>query len=495
MLALITAALAGALVTPALAPYNYVWLAPLAPAVLFLLLRNASTRQAWWRSWAFGSGLFGAGTSWIYVSMVEHSATPLPLAVAMTALFVIAMGLFVALPGWLWRRWFAGRYAALSFIGLWFITEWLRSWVFTGFPWLYLGYATLDTPLAAWLPVGGVWLGSLIMALAGVALAKLFVGRNLSQRLTPALLLIASTLATFYLPGQWTRAEGKPTRVALVQADIAQEVKWQRAWLDQILQRYMDLSAETDEAELLIWPETAIPTFYSIALPQLGPYLDQLEEQGRTLISGIPTARRDPQQPEDYLYHNSIAVLSGGLGVYHKQRLVPFGEYVPLEKQLRGVIDFFNLPMSSFSLPQGEQELLNFHGRRIAASVCYEIAYPELIRSSASRANLLLTVSNDTWFGNSIAPDQHMQIARARAKENGRWLIRATNNGISGLVNPAGDIVAVAPRFKQAVLSGEVQSMEGETPYQRWGVLPSLALALLLLLTGLVPRQQARFYQ
>ncbi|WP_036230616.1 apolipoprotein N-acyltransferase [Marinobacterium jannaschii] len=495
MLALIAAALAGMLVTPALAPFNYVWLAPLAPAVLFLLLRNASPRQAWWRSWAFGSGLFGAGTSWIYVSMVEHSATPQVLAIGMTALFVIAMGLFVALPGWIWRRWLAGRFAALSFIGLWFMTEWLRSWVFTGFPWLYLGYATLDTPLAAWLPIGGVWLGSLIMALAGVAIAKLLVGRNLSQRLAPALLLVITTLATFYLPTQWTRAEGEPIRVALVQADIAQEIKWKRTRLEEILQRYMDLSGEAGNAELLIWPETAIPTFYSIALPQLGPYLDQLEEQQRTLISGIPTARLDPDDGNDYLYHNSIAVLSGGLGVYHKQRLVPFGEYVPMESQLRGLIDFFNLPMSSFSLPQGEQELLNFHGRRIAASVCYEIAYPELIRESAVRANLLLTVSNDTWFGNSIAPDQHMQIARVRALENGRWLIRATNNGISGLVNPQGDIVAVAERFQQAVLSGEVQSMQGATPYQRWGQLPALLLALLLLLAGGVPRRQSRLYR
>jgi len=494
MLALIAAALAGTLVTPALAPFNHVWLAPLAPAVLFLLLRNATPRQAWWRGWAFGTGLFGAGTSWIYVSMVEHSATPQPLAVAMTALFVIAMGLFVALPALLWRRWFAGRYAPLSFIGLWFISEWLRSWLFTGFPWLYLGYATLDTTLAAWLPIGGVWLGSLILTLAGVAVAMLVVGHNLTQRLAPALLMVLLTLGTFYLPQQWTQTEGEPTRVALVQADIPQEIKWKRAYLDQILERYIDLSADTEESELLIWPETAIPTFYSIALPMISPYLDQLEEQGRSLISGIPTARRDPEQPDDFLYHNSIAVLSGGLGIYHKQRLVPFGEYVPMEQYLRGIIDFFNLPMSSFSLPQGEQELLNFHGRTIAASVCYEVAYPELIRQSAKNANLLLTVSNDTWFGNSIAPQQHMQIARARALENGRWMIRVTNNGITGLIDPQGELVASSPRFQQAVLKGEVQSMEGETPYQRYGVMPSLAIALLLLASGLIPRRQPGFY-
>ena len=197
----------------------------------------------------------------------------------------------------------------------------------------------------------------------------------------------------------------------------------------------------------------------------------------------------DPTQPKGYRLHNSVAALTNGSGIYHKQRLVPFGEYLPLEYYLRGLLDFFNLPMSSFSLPNKQQKSINIRGVNIAIAICYEIAYPELVRSSSKHSGLLLTVSNDTWFGHSIAPAQHMQIAQARALENGRWLMRGTNNGITAIVDPQGNVIKQLPQYQQGALTGTVYTMQGMTPYQQYGVIPSLVTALLMALAGFRARK------
>ncbi|MFC6670072.1 apolipoprotein N-acyltransferase [Marinobacterium aestuariivivens] len=209
-------------------------------------------------------------------------------------------------------------------------------------------------------------------------------------------------------------------------------------------------------------------------------------------MAGLPSVLTDAEDPSRRIFHNSLALLSPERAVYHKQRLVPFGEYVPLETLLRGLIDFFDLPMSSFSLPQTEQPPLPFRDHRLAAAICYEIAYPELVRRESLESDLLLTVSNDTWFGHSIAPDQHLQIARMRALETGRWLIRATNNGISALIDADGRIRAEAPRYQTALLAGEVQGMQGLTPFQRLGAWPALVLALFGCLIAMPRLQRQR---
>lgn len=485
MLRALLSLLAGTFATASLAPFNLSWLAPLPPLFLYLLLRELPLRQTLWHSGLFGVGFFGAGVSWVYVSISEHSATPQIIALLLTALFVLALALLFVVQGGVWKRWLQGRFGALSFVGLWVLFEWLRSWLLTGFPWLYLGYATLDTPLAAWAPVGGVWLTSLMMAGCGIALLPLF-SRTPDARRLPALLLIGSVLvATLLLPQRWTQDEGEAVSVAIVQADIEQASKWNPRFRDTILTRYSEMTLPLRDNQLIIWPETAIPAFLGRALPQLSPLLDALDHSGSTLVSGLPTFQTSSDGRTRY--HNSIAVLSNGSGTYHKQRLVPFGEYVPLENALRGTLEFFNLPMSSFSLPADIQPLLEVNGLKLAPALCYEIAYPELVRRSASQSGAILTVSNDTWFGRSIAPDQHMQIARMRALENGRWVIRGTNNGISGLIDPQGNVVAQAPRYQPAVLSGTIQPQQGLTPYQRFGSWPVLGFCLLLCIAGGLP--------
>lgn len=487
---MVLALLAGSLAPLALSPFDFWYLAPLSVALIFFTLQGTTARAAALLGWGYGLGFYGVGASWVFVSIHEHGNASILLAGTLTALFVAALALLMALQCWLYRRWL---YNVLGFVALWIVFEWLRSWLLTGFPWLYLGYALIDTPLAVYTPLGGVWLLSFYVALSGTLLIILIKRR---QHPLQALALLCLILLPWggadKMPRNWTIDSGKQLEVMLVQANIAQQGKWQREQLPQILNQYSQLSQDSADVDLLIWPETAIPTFYRNALGTLSPLLQQLEQQDTAMISGIPSVFLDPNRPRNTGYYNSLTIFSGGSGSYHKQRLVPFGEYVPLESTLRGLIDFFNLPMSSFSLGPHNQPLLAVKDAKIAPYICYEIAYPELVRDTSLNSDLLLTVSNDTWFGDSIAPAQHLQIARMRALENGRWLIRSTNNGISALVSPQGEIKATVPPFKTAVLRGTVTLMNGHTPYQQYGLEPLVIVTGAMLFFAFLTRPRRR---
>lgn len=487
---------AGVIAPLSLAPFDYWYLGGISVALLFISMHNCSSRIGGWLGWCYGLGFFGAGVSWVFVSIHEHGNASSLLAGAMTFLFVAALAILFALQSWIYTRFFRN---AIGFCALWLLFEWLRSWLFTGFPWLYLGYGLIDTPMAAFAPLGGIWFLSLYVVLVGTLSVTFFKRLNHPLQSAAILMLLAIPWVAIQqekVPEDWTSPIGEPVDVMLVQANIPQQEKWIRSNLNNILQTYADLSQGSDKVDLLIWPETAIPTFYNPASAMLSPLIEQLEQSNTAMISGIPTMYLDPEHPKGRRYTNSLTLFTGGGGSYDKQRLVPFGEYVPLERQLRGIIDFFDLPMSEFSLGSANQPLLEAGDSHIAPFICYEIAYPELVRHNSLNSDLLLTVSNDTWFGHSIAPTQHLQIARMRAVETGRWLIRSTNNGISALISPDGQISATIPQYEQAVLVGEVRRMEGLTPYQQWGILPLQILTALMLLLGLftaTPRSRSAY--
>lgn len=490
-LRLLLAIIAGAIAPLSLAPFDYWYAGAISVALLYLLLHNCTVKAAGWLGWFYGLGLFGTGVSWVFVSIHEHGNASELLAGSMTGAFVAALAIIPAVQCWLFRRFF---FNAVGFIALWLGFEWLRSWLFTGFPWLYLGYGLIDTPLAVFAPFGGVWLLSFYVVLCGTLVITFF--KRISHPLQSAAVLVLLGLPWLAIhldkvPENGTVAEGKPLKVMLVQANIPQEAKWRRDQLEGILQRYVDLSMDADKVDLLIWPETAIPTFYNNAVFMLNPLIRYLNDSNTAMISGIPSVFDDPTAPRGKRYQNSITIMTGGSGRYDKQRLVPFGEYVPLEQQLRGLIDFFDLPMSEFSRGAANQEPLAVKDSRISPFICYEIAYPELVRQNSINSDILLTVSNDTWFGRSIAPAQHMQIARMRALETGRWLIRSTNNGITALVSPDGQITTSIPQYKQAVLVGTVERRTGQTFYQQLGVQPLLIVICLMLLFALFTRPRS----
>ena len=275
-------------------------------------------------------------------------------------------------------------------------------------------------------------------------------------------------------------ASATPLSVGIVQANIPQAVKWQREYYEPTLALYESMTEPLLGKDIVLWPESAIPNYYQRAQSFLDPLGQRAYERGTALITGIPW------RPEgSRAYFNSIVVLGQGSGVYHKRRLVPFGEYVPMQDWLRGIIDFFDLPMSAFTRGNANQIPLIAHDFRVAPFICYEIVYPELVRQFAQQADLMITISNDSWFGSSIGPLQHLQMARMRALENGRYLIRGTNNGISAIIDERGKLLESGPQFERISVTGEAQVMLGETPFSRIGSLPIIILCSILLLVVL----------
>jgi len=478
------AAVAGALTTLALAPFDIWPLALVSLVVLYLGLRDLKPRQALARGWFYGVGIYGGGTSWIYVSIHNFGGASILLAGFLMVLFVFAVAWFFALPAWLWARWIRRNEApladALAFAALWFALEMFRGWFLTGFPWLYAGYSQLDGPLAGLAPLGGVWLISFALALTAALLCNLPRLRMHKKFFAiGVVLLLAPWAAGLSLKGHaWTSPAGAPLTVAAIQGDVEQSMKWDPAQLDAQLALYRDMTFRSQRADLIIWPETAIPVLKESAegyLAMLGKFAN---DRNSALITGVPVRQG---VRGDYRYYNGITVTGEGEGTYLKQKLVPFGEYVPLQDMLRGLISFFDLPMSDFARGPGDQALLQAKGYRIAPFICYEVVYPEFAAGLSAQSDLLLTVSNDTWFGTSIGPLQHMQMAQMRALEAGRWMIRATNNGLSGLINPFGQITAKIPQFQPGVLYGEVTPMHNLTPYLQWRSWPLAILSLLLL--------------
>ena len=440
---------------------------------LYWLLRNATTgRGALARGWWFGVGKYGVGASWIYVSIHVYGPTPAPLAALLVVVFVAGMALACAATGWTFQRLRnalgGGWLDVATFAWAWLAWEWALTWLLTGFPWLFAGYAFLDTPLAGLAPVGGV----LLVSLAGVASSALAVQAFGCRRLAArgwALGGVTAIWAVAWGLGAiaWTQP-GATRSVALVQGNLPQETKWTAAGWKAAAERFETLSAPLWNHDIVLWPEAAIPAPHRhnaerIAAMRAGATGD--------LLLGALVAEVDA---DDGARYYNAAIVTGG-GQYRKRRLVPFGEYVPLAGVLRGAIAFFDLPMSNTTPGVDEQALLEVADLDVAVAICYEIAYPRAVARQAASAALLATISNDTWFGASLGPPQHLQIARMRALENGKFLLRATNNGITAIVNERGDVVSRLPQFEAGALTGTIRAASGATPFARLSFSPTAA--------------------
>lgn len=479
---LVAALIAGVFTTLTASPFYLWWLAPVAIALVYTGLYRLTPFQAALKGWLYGVGLFASGTSWVYVSIHDYGYTGVPLAVFLTALFVAVLALFFAATLWLYRRFFTPRLAFLTFAGVWVLGEVLRTYLFTGFPWLLLGSSHVDSPLAGFAPVGGVYLLSLLVALSGTLLAEL----ALYRRVWAVAPLAAIWLVPLALPGQWThRADAEPTRVALLQGNLSQLTKWTAEGQREAANTYARLTRQVeDDVDLILWPETALPMAEGDARAVLSRVQANLAPD-TALMTGIV------QRNEAGQYFNSVVGVGDVKGSYQKEHLVPFGEYLPLESVLRGTIDFFDLPMSTFASGASEQAPMRAAGTALGNAICYEIIYPQLVAERARHSGALITVSNDTWFGGSIGPHQHLQMARLRARENGRYVLRATSNGITAIINPQGTVEARAPQFETASLTGEFYAMEGLTPFTRLGSWPAWLLAGALVIPGLVRQRRA----
>ena len=486
---------AGGSTTLAFAPFTLWWLPLCTVALLvFWLNRAASARSAALAGFSFGIGWFGTGISWVHVSIAEFGGLPLAGSLALMALLVAYLALFPAFASWLSYKLRSVPVMPLLFAACWTLAEWLRSWLLTGFPWLSLGYSQTSHGLTDFAPLLGETGISFLLVFAAASIAQLFSHSARISRygyivIAAALFVISPVLSRF---NGWHYSE-QQLSVLLVQGNIKQELRWVPEQEQPTMLKYMDLTRPHFQTDLVIWPEAAIPRLEPLA----ESYLDNLNRAAlyanTAVISGILDYNFNTQQA-----WNNLIVLGkrypdstdgdyfyGHGNRYSKHHLLPIGEFVPFESVLRQLAPIFDLPMSSFSRGSYVQPNLVANGFHLLPAICFEIAFPSQIAANMTAdTQLLLTVSNDAWFGDSIGPHQHLQIAQMRALEFGRPLLRATNNGVTATIAADGSISKRLPQFNAAVLQDQLTLTVGSTPYSRFGNRPLALLCAIILLAG-----------
>lgn len=458
---LMLASLLGVLTVFGFAPYGLFWLPWLALALLFGLWQSARTpRQVFALGLAFGLGLYGFGIYWIYISLHTFGGMPWWCAALCTFCLSAFMALFPAWAGYAAKRLGCVLWTAPI---LWALSDWVRSWIFTGFPWLTLGYTQApDSPLAGFLPVIGVY-G--VSALSGLLAATLWVVVSLPARrpraLICALLMLISGSVLSLFP--WSQPVGQPLRVALLQGNISQTLKWSPEHAQYTLQHYLNLVRQT-QAQLIVLPETALP----MLLEQIpAAYLEALRQhalaqQGDILLGVVESSGAE-------YFNSAISLGVSPTQSYAKSHLVPFGEFIPLKAVFGWVYrDLLDMPLSDLSRGTSKQPLL-VAGQKVGVNICYEDVFGEEIAQQLPHAELLVNLSNDAWYGQSFAADQHMQFSQVRAIETGRMVLRSTNTGATAIIDKSGHILQHAPHDQVAILIGEAQSYQGQTPYVWWG--------------------------
>ena len=471
---LIAALLLGAVTVAGFSPFNLFPLPAITLGLLFMLWRGAHTpRYAALTGFVWGLGFFLCGVSWIYVSLHDIGEMAMPLAATATLLFAAYLALFPAFAGYAYKRFSTGSLwqDALLAAGWWMFSEWLRGWLLTGFPWLSIGYSQVGpSPLSGFAPLLGSYGVGFVLALLA-ALCAFGWWRWHAWMAIGVLVAFGATLKAV----PWTEATGAPVTVSLLQGNIAQSLKWDPQRLNLSLDTYRQLAGELP-ARLIVLPETAIPLLFD-QIPD--DYLQQLTKDRELLLGAAMRSGNDS-------YANAAVVLdrNGIHGRYTKSHLVPFGEYVP--PGFGWFFKWVRIPMTDFGSVNQQQQPLDIANLKIAINICYEDLFGEEIIRQLPEANVLINLSNTAWFGHSLAQPQHLQIARMRAMETGRPMLRATNTGMTAAIDPDGSVSAVLPAFEEGVLTVDVQGYAGSTPYVRIGNYGALLIALLALIPALL---------
>lgn len=476
--------LLGAFAIVGFAPFYLYPCTFLALAGLFSYLTSVPTaKRATALGYCFGLGFFCSGVYWIYISLHDFGGMPFLMASVATFTFCAFLALFTAAMGWLCyslSSQFKLPTLVVSAPLTWVLLEWVRSWIFTGFPWLNVGYATVpNSALAGYIPIIGVYGVSLLVAISS-GLLVLIAQQSTRRKATIAfvtLWLVGGALKQI----EWSKPLAAPISVALLQGNIAQDIKWQPEVAQQTLDQYLEMIISAN-AQLIVTPETALPIL-SNQIPD--EYLKRIkqhaqENQGDVLIGIIESV-------QDNYYNSMLSTGTAPTQTYRKSHLVPFGEFIPLKSAIGWIYrDWLDMPLSDLSRGSTQPKPMQVAGQKIAINICYEDVYGEEIIRQLPQATLLVNTSNMAWFGDSLAPDQHLQMSQTRAVETGRMMLRATNTGATAIIDRHGQILSQLPHFKSDTLRGEAQGYVGETPYVRWGNWVVLALGVLLLALGRV---------
>jgi len=463
----------GACMPFAFSPYEYKWLAIVALAGwLYLLWRG----PAWWAGYAFGLGWFGVGAWWLAPTFHTYGPVAWPLAIAAVLLVGAVLALFPALVAWatrgLCRR---EQELLLVFPCVFVLEEWLRGWLLTGLPWTSPGNLLLDTPAVGWAAYAGVY-G--MAALPAAMAVSVFLLSRRSARAFGAAGAAVCVAAMFLAPSPF-KADGRVAVAALVQANIAQDVKWDASFLLETMRRYQRASAAAS-ADVLVWPEAAVPMFLSMAPDWDRWLISQVRDWKTPLIFG-----GIQREPDSRAAHNGIFLERPGDSKRQfvaKQHLVPFGEYVPswlpfIRSLAPGIGDW---------QPSFDAGILYDGERRYGSLVCYEAIFPEIAAARVrAGAEVLVNVTNDAWYGESPAAWQHLQSARVRAVETGRFILRAANTGITAIIAPDGRITQSAPWFGESAVQGAFTTSSAVTPFVRWGNAILLVFVLPLAMMGI----------
>lgn len=494
MIKILLAVVAGVLNTLSFAPFNWWPLSLVSFAILFTIWLSSSPKQAILVGYFYGLAMFGVGISWMYISLNSYGGMPPAIAGFSIFLGIAVISIFPATCGWL-QSLFADKHPTVRLMllmpSIWIVVEWVRSWIFTGLPWLSTGYSYLDTSLSNFAPIGGVYLVGYIALLTIGALVSVIRKATLANG-SFALLVLLSWLAGWQLnETAWTMAEGEPISVAIVQNNIPLSEKWDEAETNNTIASYLSKNDKLLDQDLVVWPEAAVPDYLDNLSNE---FWRDIENHPADFIFGV--LHRDNIADVKHSY-NSVAAVTDQIMIYRKQHLVPFGEYFPLQWLFGPLLNWLEIPMSEFDAWVTPQQPLVAADSTFAVSICFEDAFPSETRSQIASAGILLNVSEDVWFGDSLAPHQRMQMARFRSRESERPMIRSSNTGLSSFINWKGGIDQFAPQFVEHIVKSEVQPRTGVTPYVAFGDSPIISFAGLMLLCGLLfgRKNQSRVFK
>lgn len=474
--------LAGIGLALAFSPFDFSFVGIVSLAILFTSWHQISPRRAALRGYLFGIGLFGLGVSWVFVSIYQYGEENIIAAVLLTVIFCSFWAIFPAIAGYISVKLFADKASNSLYVYpiIWILIEYIRgAWAFNGFPWLQISYSQLDTVYAGYIPVLGGYGTGFLIALSAMMICLILRRKKIVMRLWLSILAIA--LVGHMLKGyQWTHADGKPIKVTLIQGNIPQANKWQVIYKRKILERYKTMTQQHWDSQVIIWPETAIPAYlHDIDEYYLQPLEQQALQYKTDLIVSLPVKNLVNGD-----YFNAVLALGEQRSLYKKIHLLPFGEYMPLKPLSTWVLDYLQiLPVGEFTAGQKNQALLRAGGHPFITTICYEDVFSEVNPSRLVSAAYLVNVTNDGWFGDSIEPYQHMQIARMRALETGRYLLRVTNTGLTGVVSPDGVIIDQLPLFKALALTTDIVPMKGITPIIKIGEFKIVLLLLVAIIS------------